>query len=230
MNRHLPKAIAIDGPAASGKSTVAEIIARRIGYLFFDTGIMYRAVTVATLMRSISPADEQKVSDLAKQIVIDIKPPSVKDERKCDVSLDGQDVTWEIRRREVEADVSQISAYPEVRQAMTEQQRRIGSRGGVVMVGRDIGTVVLPNAELKVYLEASVEERARRRYLELVSRKEAASYEAILVALRRRDEIDSNRAVAPLKPAADAVIINTEGMTIEQVVNQIEALIDAFAE
>jgi len=146
----------------------------------------------------------------------------------CDVSLDGEDVTWQVRRRDVEAHVSQVSAYPKVRQEMTEQQRRIGRRGGVVMVGRDIGTVVLPQAELKIYLDASVEERARRRYHELIARGEAASYEGILVALRKRDEIDSTRAVAPLKPAKDAIIINTEGLTIEQVVSQILALLDVF--
>ena len=144
----------------------------------------------------------------------------------CDVVLDGSDITWQTRRADVEAHVSQVSAYAGVRQAMTEQQRRIGRRGKVIMVGRDIGTVVLPNAELKIYLDASVEERARRRFEELKGRGEPASFEAILAGLRRRDEIDSTRAVAPLRPAEDAVIIGTDGLSIEQVVARVMALVE----
>ncbi len=222
----LPVNIAIDGPAASGKSTVAEILANRLGYLFFDTGVMYRAVTWAALQQLPSTSDEDSVSALAERVVIDILPPGVKDGRMCDVLLDGEDITWKTRRADVEANVSQVSAYAGVRRAMTEQQRRIGRRGKVIMVGRDIGTVVLPDAELKIYLDASVEERARRRYEELRRRGEGGSFETILVGLRHRDEIDSTRAVAPLKPAHDAVIINSDGLSIEQVVAKILALID----
>jgi len=223
---NLPVIITIDGPAASGKSTIAEILANRLGYLFFDTGVMYRAVTWAALQQLGSPSDEDAVSVLAKQVVIDVMPPSQKDGRMCDVVLDGVDITWQTRRADVEAHVSQVSAYAGVRQAMTEQQRRIGRRGKVIMVGRDIGTVVLPNAELKIYLDASVEERARRRYEELLKRGEPASFEAILAGLRRRDEIDSTRAVAPLRPAEDAVIIGTDGLSIEQVVARVMALLE----
>jgi len=223
---NLPVIITIDGPAASGKSTIAEILANRLGYLFFDTGVMYRAVTWAALQQLGSPSDEDAVSVLAKQVVIDVMPPSQKDGRMCDVVLDGVDITWQTRRADVEAHVSQVSAYAGVRQAMTEQQRRIGRRGKVIMVGRDIGTVVLPNAELKIYLDASVEERARRRYEELLKRGEPASFEAILAGLRRRDEIDSTRTVAPLRPAEDAVIIGTDGLSIEQVVARVMALLE----
>ncbi|KPL77881.1 cytidylate kinase [Ornatilinea apprima] len=220
-----PKHIAIDGPAASGKSTVAEIVAHQIGYLFFDTGVMYRAVTLASLQRLNGVNDEKAVSDLAEAIDIDVRPPSVQDERKYDVLVDGVDVTWDIRKPEVDANVSRVSAYAGVRKAMTAQQRKIGERGQVVMVGRDIGTVVLPDAELKVFLDASVEERARRRYDEVQHRNQPEPYEQILQAMKKRDEIDSTRDLAPLCPADDAHILNTEGMTIQQVVDAILAFL-----
>jgi len=218
----IPKIIAIDGPAASGKSTLGEKLAEALGYLYFDTGIMYRAVTLAALQEQLSMDDETEVTALAERVVIDVQPPSVKDGRKADVLLDGADITWAIRSKEVEANVSQVSAYPGVRKAMTDQQRRIGQRGYVVMVGRDIGTVVLPEAELKIYLDASAEERARRRHAELVQRGEQISYEEILDSMKRRDLIDSTRAVAPLKPAEDAVIVNTDELEIDQVLEHVK--------
>jgi len=216
--------IAIDGPAASGKSTVAERLAKELGYLYFDTGIMYRAVTLAALEHLQGVDDEARVSQLAEVVQIDVHPASAQDGRSCDVLLDGQDVTWRIRSGHVEANVSQVSAYPGVRRAMTLQQRRIGKRGSVVMVGRDIGTVVLPEADLKVYLDASVEERARRRTVENQQRGREGSYEEILEAMKRRDAIDSSRAVAPLKPADDAIILNTDGLSIEEVVHRLRQL------
>lgn len=221
----LPSQIAIDGPAASGKSTIAEILARDLGYLFFDTGLMYRAVTWAALRRKIDIGDEEQVSALANEVIIDVRPPSIVDGRKCDVILDGEDITWEVRSAEVEANVSPVSAYPRVRQAMTVQQRRIGQRGRVVMVGRDIGTVVLPEAELKIYLDASVEERARRRYLENLQRGCPADYNIILEAMRRRDRIDSTRAVAPLRAAPDAVRIDSDGLNVQQVYQIVHELV-----
>ncbi len=222
----LPEIIAIDGPAASGKSTVGEKLADELGYLFFDTGVMYRAVTWAALHRLHSVEDEGAVSALADAVVIDVLPPSQPDDRQCDVLLDGQDVTWEIRRPRVEAQVSQVAAYPDVRKAMTAQQRRIAQRGNVVMVGRDIGTVVCPEARLKIFLVASVEVRARRRLDELHQRGEMdASYESILNSMRRRDKIDSTRALAPLKAADDAVIIDTNDLTIEQVLDEVRSLL-----
>ena len=213
-----PKIIAIDGPAASGKSTLGERLALHLGYLYFDTGVMYRAVTWAALSRLGQVDDEDAVSTLAEAVTIDIQPPSIADGRKTDILLDGEDITWEIRRPEVDSNVSRVSAYPRVRQAMTHQQRRIGQRGGVVMVGRDIGTVVFPDAELKIYLDASVEERARRRLREIQSRGEHGDYECILEALRKRDTYDSSRELAPLKPAEDAIILDTEGLSIDEVV------------
>ncbi len=220
-----PKIIAIDGPAASGKSTIAEKLAAELGYLYFDTGVMYRAVTLAALRELQSVQDEQAVSELAQRVQIDVLPPSVKDGRLFDVLLDSEDVTWAIRQSDVDRNVSQVSAYPVVRQAMTEQQRRIGQRGSVVMVGRDIGTVVFPDAELKIYLDASVEERARRRFDEVRRRGQPASYEDILEAMRRRDHMDSSRALAPLKPADDAIILNTDGLDICEVLQKVKALI-----
>ncbi len=223
----IPQTIAVDGPAASGKSTIAELLARSLGYLYFDTGVMYRAVTLAALRRLGVVNDEQAVTHLAETVHIDVREASQPDGRKSDILLDGVDITWEIRAPEVDANVSVVSAYPGVRVAMTEQQRRIGKRGKVVMVGRDIGTVVLPDADLKVYMDASVEERARRRYDEVRQRGEEADYEAILASMRRRDEIDSTRKVAPLRPAEDAVIVSTDGLSIEQVLEKIQALVKA---
>lgn len=221
----IPMIIAIDGPAASGKSTVGVLLANELNYLFFDTGIMYRAVTWAALKRLNAVDDETQVTRLAEQVQIEVQSSTQSDGRLADVLLDGVDITWDIRRPEVEANVSQVSAYPGVRVAMTQQQRRIGQRGRVVMVGRDIGTVVLPEAGLKVYLDASAEERARRRFAELQQRGEAADYEKILASMKKRDKIDSTRAVAPLRPAEDAVRICSDGISAQQVVDQIVALI-----
>jgi len=217
----LPEIIAIDGPASSGKSTVGYLVAERLGYLFFDTGIMYRAATLAALTRLGRVDQQEDVVTLAQSLNIDILPPSVSDKRLADIILDGEDITWQVRMREVDANVSVVSAYKGVRDAMTSQQRRVGLKGRVVMVGRDIGTVVLPEAKLKIYLDASVEERARRRYAELVARGEDVSYIKILGDMKKRDEYDSNRPIAPLKPAVDAVVLCTDGMSVEQVVDAI---------
>lgn len=220
-----PSIIAIDGPAASGKSTLAFHLASKIGYLYLDTGVMYRAVTLAVLQQKINLDDESAVTLLAQKEVIDVRSASQEDGRPYDVLLDGVDVTWQIRQPEVEAHVSKVSAYPGVRQAMTVQQRNIAKRGKVVMVGRDIGTVVCPEAGLKIYLDASAEERARRRYQELIARGESAEYGHILTAMRQRDAIDASRTVAPLKPAADAVIINSDGLDINQVLAKVKTLL-----
>lgn len=214
--------IAIDGTAAAGKSTIAEKLAEFLGYFYFDTGVMYRAVTWAALTSLYSIDDEQAVSDLANEVQIDVRPRSKTDGRKYDVLLDNKDVTWEIRKPEVDANVSQVSTYQGVRRAMTEQQRRIGIRGSVVMVGRDIGTVVHPEADLKIFLDASVEERAMRRYNEEITRGETAVYEDVLRSLKFRDKIDSTRKLAPLKPAEDAILIDTDGLSIDEVLSKIK--------
>lgn len=220
----IPNIIAIDGPAASGKSTLGRKLADSLGYLFFDTGVMYRAVTWAVLQQGLDIADEAAITSLAEQAQIDVRPPSQNDGRACDVLLEGKDITWDTRRKEVEASVSPVSAYRGVRQALASQQRRIGLRGKVVMVGRDIGTVVLPEADLKIYLDASAEERARRRYVEILNRGEEADYGQILAGVRNRDEIDSTRAFSPLKAAEDAHIICSDGLNADQVFAKVEAL------
>lgn len=221
----IPKIIAIDGPAASGKSTIAEKLAADLGYLYFDTGVMYRAVTLAALRKLRGVQDEQMVTSIAEQVDIDVLPPGAADGRLYDVLVDGEDVTWAIRQPEVDRNVSQVSAYSGVRKAMTEQQRRIGQRGGVVMVGRDIGTVVFPEAELKIFLDASAEERARRRFEEVARRGQEANYQEILEAMKRRDQMDSSRVIAPLRPAADAVIVNTDGLDVCQVLKRVKKLL-----
>lgn len=222
----IPNIIAIDGPAASGKTTLGLRIARHLGYLFFDTGVMYRAITWVAIQKKVDLNAEDDITQLAETTELDIHPPSQADGRTTDVLADGKDITWEIRQRIVEAHVSQVSAYPGVRRALGQQQRRIGQRGQVVMVGRDIGTVILPEAELKIYLDASVGERARRRYQELVERGEAADYEQILAAMRRRDQIDSTRDVAPLRPAKDSIILDSDQLDADQVFEQVMKWID----
>lgn len=222
----MPATIAIDGPAASGKSTVSELLARRLDYLYFDTGVMYRAVTWAALERSIPIEDEAAVTTLAEQLRIDVVAPTVDDGRQYTVLADAVDVTWAIRTPAVDANVSAVSAYPGVRKALVAQQRRVAAKGPVVMAGRDIGTVVLPDADLKIYLDASAEERARRRCQELRERGEEADYEAVLASMRRRDEIDSSRAVSPLRAAGDAVVVDTTDLDIEEMLAEVERLVE----
>ncbi len=220
-----PSVIAIDGAAASGKSTIGNRLARRLGYTYFDTGVMYRAVTWAALRGGISIEDEAGVTELAESLLIEVTPPTQDDGRQYTVYADGQDATWAIREPAVEEFVSAVSAYPGVRRALTKQQRRIAASGRMVMVGRDIGTVVLPDADLKLYIQASVEERARRRYQECQTRGENVTYEEVLTSMRRRDQIDSQRTHAPLRPADNAVIINTDRLDIEEVMDRIELLL-----
>jgi len=217
--------IAIDGPAASGKTTLAKLMAEDLGFLFFDTGVMYRAVTLAALNQGIAITDEIACTTLAEEIQIDVRPSSQNDGRSNDILIDGVDQTWAIRTPEVESNVSEVSAYRGVRKALSEQQRRIGLRGRVVMVGRDIGTIVLPEAYLKIYLVASVEERARRRHKECLERGEVITYEQILEDMQIRDKIDSTREIAPLRPAEDAVVIDSDGKDIDKVLELAMALV-----
>jgi cytidylate kinase len=221
----IPHMIAIDGPAASGKTTLGIRLAEALGYLFFDTGVMYRAVTWAALQRDVMVTDEAAVTALAETAQIDVRTPSIDDGRCNDVLLDGEDITWEIRSPRVDANVSPVSVYPGVRRALTLQQRRIGLRGRVVMVGRDIGTVVLPEADLKIFLDASAQERARRRYNERLQRGESADLETILAVVRERDRIDSTRAVAPLCAAKDAVLIDSDNLNADQVLEKVISII-----
>lgn len=224
-NHEKPLVIAIDGPAASGKSTLAKRLAERLRFFYFDTGVMYRAATLAAMNDLGGVEDEAAVTNLTASIQIDVQPPTVQDGRVMDVLLNGEDVTWEIRTPKVDQNVSPLSAYQGVRKILTKRQREIGVRGNIVMVGRDIGTVVFPDARYKIYLEASPEERARRRLKEMLQRGESHDFEEVLQSILRRDRIDSTRIYAPLKPAADAVIIDTDGKTIEEVLEETLAIV-----
>jgi len=221
-----PSTIAIDGFAASGKSTVAALLAEQLGYLYFDTGVMYRAVTWAVLDRGVDPADVAGVSQLAEQISITVTADGPADGRQATVRVDGRDVTWDIRQPQVDALVSRLSSYPRVRTALTNQQRRIAAAGSMVMAGRDIGTVVLPDADLKVFLLASPEERARRRYRQSLEQNRPADFDQILAAIIQRDALDRDNPVSPTHPAADAIIIDTDNLTIAQVVEQLKHLVE----
>jgi cytidylate kinase len=213
-----PQLIAIDGPVAVGKSSVGSLLARRLGYVFFDTGMIYRAFTWKVLESGISIEEEQKICQLANTTKFNFVPL-----QGCYLSpfIDDEDVSSKLLRPEVEAQVSLISKIALVRQTLIQEQRRLAQRGKLVMAGRDIGTVVLPWAELKIFLTASTEERARRRYKELLERGENSSLEIVLSDLKKRDEMDINRTISPLKPAEDATIIDTENFTLEQVVEKI---------
>lgn len=222
-----PSTIAIDGSAASGKSTLGARLAQRLGYLYFDTGVMYRAVTWATLDRKIDPKHVEAVSELAESLLIEVKADGPADGRLYTVLADGRDITWQIRSPEVESHVSLVSSYPRVRTALTRQQRRIAAAGSIVMVGRDIGTVVLPEADLKVFMRASAEERARRRYREILAQGKAANFDEILRAMRKRDKQDREKPISPMVPAPDAVIIETDNLSLEAVLERLEQLVTA---
>ena len=224
-NKPTPSIIALDGPAASGKSTLGKKLADSLGYLFFDTGVMYRAITWIALQHDMNLRDEAAITQLAQNAQIDIRPPSKDDGRSCDVIIGEKDVTWDMRGEEVDANVSVVSAYANVRKALSEQQRRIGMRGKVVMVGRDIGTVVLPDADLKIYLDASAEERAKRRYNEIIARGEPADYDEILRKVIERDRIDSTRADSPLHEAEDAIVIDNTLLSEAQQLEKVLALV-----
>jgi CMP/dCMP kinase len=221
--------IAIDGPVASGKTSVGKRLADELGYLFFDTGVMYRAVTYLALRQLGAVTDAAAVTAVAEHSQIDIQPAALADGRDYTVLAGSQreDITWAIRSPSVEEQVSPVSVIPAVRQCLTAQMRRIGRQGRVVMVGRDIGTVVLPEADLKVFLTASVETRAQRRYEEIQARGETRAYDSILANLRDRDRIDSSRTVAPLRPADDAITLDTTGMDLPGVVQAIQSLVAA---
>lgn len=219
------RVIAIDGPAAAGKSTVARCLADQLGIMLFDTGALYRAVTLAALRGEIDLADETALAQLAIDSHIDLRPASVEDDRLADVILDGEDVTWEIRSPAVDANVSRVAAYPAVRDALLAVQRNIADGSEVVMVGRDIGTIVTPRAGTKIYLDASVEERARRRYQDLRKQGVGTDFLSVMEDLRERDYKDSSRATAPLRAASDAVRIVTDGLSVDEIVLSIERLV-----
>jgi cytidylate kinase len=216
-----PQLIAIDGPVAVGKSSVGLRLAKRLGYIFFDTGMIYRAFTWKVLKSGVPPQDEPKLCHLATTTDFDFVPS---EDGALSVFIDAEDVTSKLLCPEIEELVASVAKVAGVRQSMVAEQRKLAKRGRVVMAGRDIGTVVLPRAELKTFLTASTEVRAERRYQELSKRGQNSSLEIVLAELKRRDEMDINRSISPLKAAEDAVIINTEKLSLEQVVDKIYTL------
>jgi len=218
--------VALDGPGSSGKSSVGAAAASELGYRFCDTGLLYRAVTWLAEARGVEVDDPIDLSALVDEVYL--SPDA--EGRLSRVLVDGIDHTEEVRGPAVDAAVSAVSAVPEVRAALLARQRSIASDGAIIMAGRDIGTIVLPDADLKLFLDASVEERARRRTEERGLDPAGTDAEAVLVALRRRDELDANRPIAPLRPAGDARIISTDGNRFEDTVAAVvNAIRDAAA-
>lgn len=218
--------IAIDGPAGSGKGTIASFIAEKLGFLNVDTGAMYRSVTLAVLRKNIDMNDKEKIIELAKTLQIDLKNI----DGSIHAFLNGEDVSEEIRTPKVNASVSIVAAIKEVREIMVEHQRALAKDHDIVMEGRDIGTVVFPNANIKLYLEASAEERAQRRYKQNLEKGLEVPYEEVLESIKNRDKIDSTRADSPLRVPEDAVIVDTNGWLPEDARKNIYKLIDDLME
>ncbi|WP_263621378.1 (d)CMP kinase [Rossellomorea aquimaris] len=214
--------IAIDGPAAAGKSTVAKIVAGNLSYLYIDTGAMYRSLTYKALNSKVDLHDESELMDMLTQTKIELEPS----DKGQLVFLDGQDVTDEIRQSDVTNSVSHVAVHSRVREEMVKRQQELASAGGVVMDGRDIGTHVIPDAEVKVFLLASVDERAQRRHEENVSKGFPSDLESLKQEIARRDKIDSEREVAPLRKADDAIEIDTTSLSIPEVVDRIMSLVE----
>jgi len=219
----LPTVITIDGPAASGKSTLGELLARRLGYIYFDTGVLYRALALLALRREIELDDAEALANLARQVVLEVLPPTVDDGRQNTVLADGEDLTPHLRDVEVERAVSRVAGYPAVRAALRDQQRAIGLRGKVVMVGRDIGSVVMPDAEYKLFLDAPMEERARRRHADLARRGTETALSTVAEDLQRRDEQDRRNTFVP----EGAIILRNEKMTPDE---EVDYILDAFGQ
>lgn len=211
--------IAIDGPAASGKSTTARLTAKRLGYLFVDTGAMYRAVTLKVLEHGADPSDEPAVSRLARETSIRL----VQQGGDLRVILDGRDVSREIRAPEVTRAVSAVSAMKPVRELMVREQRSIGANGGVILEGRDIGTVVFPDADLKIYMVADVQRRAQRRQKDLEQQGRPVVLDELVNEIVQRDKKDAERSISPMRPADDAVVLDTSGLKIEE---QVEFIVE----
>ena len=218
-------AIAIDGPGAVGKTVVGRLLARRLGFRFLDTGIMYRAVTLAALERAVPLEDDAALARLAEEVAIEV----LETDAGHQVLVDREDVTGRLRTPDVEHGASVVSQVQGVRKALVRKQRAMADVGRWVVVGRDIGTVVLPDAEVKLFLEASVEERAHRRYQELCAQEESVDAEVVRSELEERDRRDTYRAHSPLRAAPDARRVVTDGLTVEQVVAHILTLVGAEA-
>jgi cytidylate kinase len=217
----IPKTIAIDGPAGAGKSTIGRLLADRLGYKFLDTGAMYRAVALAALNGGISPDDGERLARLAEELPIRIERPKrgETDGRAYTVLIESEDVTWTIRRPEVEEIVSDVARWPDVRDALVRQQRRMARRDPIVMVGRDITTEVLPDADLKIFLDASLDRRAERRYRELKEKGVMTTLDQVTEDLAERDRKDTEREAGALRQAEDAIPLNTDDLDIEETVD-----------
>lgn len=209
--------IAIDGPAASGKSSLGAALAAHLGYVYFDSGVAYRALTWAALDAGVAVEDGPALATLGRTLDLRVVPPTQDDGRQYTVQIGDRDITWAIRTPAVDRNVSPVSAHPAVRAVVNDLLRRLAGHGRIVMVGRDIGTAVLPHAGTKLYLDASLEERARRRVRDRQARGELATEAAMLDDLRRRDAIDSGREADPLRPAADAVLLDSSALSLEEV-------------
>jgi cytidylate kinase len=221
-----PRTVAIDGPAGSGKSVIGLWLARELGYAYLDTGALYRAIAFLALREQTPVDDGAALAQLADRFAVRAVPPRREDAgRGYTLEVDGEPITEQLFTPAVNEKVSSVAAHPEVRQAMLPLQRRIAENGRVVIVGRDIGTVVMPGAELKLYLDASVEERARRRWEEERQRGRQRTFDEVLADVRQRDEIDSSRATAPLRAAPDAVLLNTEGLALEETKELVRAVL-----
>lgn len=218
--------IAIDGPAGAGKSTVAQLVAAQLNYLYIDTGAMYRAATLLALREKLDLADQKVIANRLRQASIELSAPDENSNGKIRVFLNSADVSAEIRGATVTSAVSAVSAMPAVREILVEKQRVLAKGGRAILDGRDIGTVVLPDADMKFFLTASAGVRARRRYDELCAAGHAVVYETILSEIIQRDSTDSNRDIAPLRQSPDAVLIITDNMTIAEVVETIINLCD----
>lgn len=210
--------VAIDGPAAAGKSTIAKAVAKILNFVYIDTGAMYRAFTYAVIKRGLDPKNEKESCSIIKDVTIDLLDNGT-------VLCNDEDVTRVIREKEVSSNVSYIASYKDIRLALVEMQRAMARSKNVIMDGRDIGTYVLPDADVKIYQIASVEKRAERRYLEAKEKGINMSYEDVLKDVQTRDHIDSSRAFAPLKQADDAIALDTSDLTIEEVVNEVLRII-----
>ena len=217
----LPRTITVDGPAGSGKSTICYAIAQEFGYLFVDTGAFYRAVTLAALNAVLVEADESAVVDLARRVTLDITPDLNADNRQYTILLDHQDVTWEVRTDAVDAQVSRIASFNGVRAILNARYRELAAHGRVIMAGRDIGMVVLPNADVKIYLDASPEARAKRLYQREIANGRPANLEEILSAMRRRDHLDRQNTFR----APEAHYINTDKLDAEGVIVEVRRII-----
>lgn len=216
--------IAIDGPAAAGKTTVGSQVAQRLGWTFLDTGVLYRALAWEAIQRGIAADDEAGLEGLATELRVTVSRPSCPDGRLADVMLNEIDVTWDIRAPAVDLVVSTVAAMPGVRAALIPVQRGVAAHQPAVVVGRDIGTIIFPDAALKIYLDAGIAERARRRVQDLRARGEAITPDEVAEDLRRRDRLDSARANAPLSVAPDAILLDTDGQPVQAVVDTIVAL------